>query len=78
MFILKSFENKGIESVEVPISLRIFGKGKNMNDYEACAKCGYDHEYESDKAHYTHIHCHICKQYLDDVDNCPDHECEES
>jgi predicted nucleic-acid-binding Zn-ribbon protein len=49
-----------------------------MNNYETCAKCGYDHEYEIEKAHYIHTHCRICKQYLDDIENCPDHECEES
>ena len=49
-----------------------------MNDYETCSKCGFDHEYEPKEAHDTHSHCYICKQYMDDVNNCPDHECNSS
>lgn len=50
-----------------------------MKDYETCAKCGYDHEYEPKEAANVHSHCYICRKYMEkgDIENCPDHECSE-
>ncbi len=48
-----------------------------MRDYEACARCGFDHEYEPEQAQKAHAECSACQHEIaeDEVGCGPDHEC---
>ena len=48
-------------------------------DYEECARCGFDHEYEPEQAHDLHAKCELCMKELNEIGwgNGPDHRCED-
>lgn len=49
------------------------------DDYESCARCGYDHEYEPELALKAHLACKLClaEMALGELGNGPDHDCHE-
>ena len=52
---------------------------KNYPDYEPCARCGYDHEYESEEAQAAHAACALCQKEIQEgrIGDGPDHSCQE-
>lgn len=49
------------------------------DDYEACARCGHDHEYEGTHAYKLHSNCTLCLAEIDGlgIGNGPDHDCKD-
>ena len=50
-----------------------------LADYEQCARCGFDHEYEHHQAQQAHKDCPLCAKEVSEgmVGEGPDHSCEQ-
>lgn len=50
-----------------------------MNDYEPCARCGFDHGIDNNEAQQLHMHCEICSEEIKSglIGEGPDHLCEQ-
>ena len=48
-------------------------------DYEYCARCGFDHEYEYEAAQNAHMNCKLCTVELEsgNIGGGDDHDCQD-